>query len=591
MVFRLVYKRGLLPISVRSFILHTIAFAALLCILAIGLRILAPIHAFHPASPPPPTLVPHRSFVVLSVDDFGRWTDSVPLFPGHHFMANHSDLIIQNNFWYRRATVETRQDLQNLEQALIRLNQNVSFEHRAVLTPHWIVGGPDFDAMRAAGCNAPPPPTPDPHTNSHPSPSSHRDDNFPRPSDQNSGPSGLLLSLERGFSIPDSFKGPLSAAAVGSGGEFDSCVYKEQLLSDAGPTGLDQAPYHRGDLRESYTSLWKKGLWHPEYHGRSHFSVSKWLKLLRTDRKTQACFRNNLVCATDTTQLRSEFNGFSNKAELKTWLEEGINAFSAFWGYRPALISSPHNTWSGWLSDVALDLSFIGAELAEDQASYVQHEKSLSMHDRYRFDVFFPGFDCDTAIDEVKELLSVPVEKSLTDHWYDFLSMIDLFRNHHRPYHHGIGGNHQRFISLMWHAQNAMSSTYSAEEHAGHMQCMERAVRAIRESRPRAVFVTGSELHQIRSRGWSQEIWSDSIILRNYGTNPVHLHVPDLRDLYPKSKSWRGKKVLATLLSADGRETRLETHETPPEHLGRREVLVGEQIQLAPDSVVELTSA
>lgn len=578
--------------SVRSFILNTIAFAGLLCILMIGFRILAPLDGIR-AAPSSPSLIKDRSFVVLSVDDFGRWTDSVPLFPSEEFMANHSELIIQNNFWYRRATVETRQDLDNLKHALTRLNQNVSFEQRAVLTPHWIVGGPDFDAMRAAGCGAPTASS-SAATNagdSDVSLSLNRGDEFPGPGDANVGANGLLPSIEHGFSIADSFKGPLTAEKIESGGDFDSCAYKEQLLSDAGPTGLDQAPYHRGDLRESYKSLWTNGLWHPEYHGRSHFSVSKWLKLLRTDWKTQACFRSNLVCATDTTQLRSEFNGFSNKAELKTWLEEGINAFSAFWGYRPALISSPHNTWSGWLTDVAVDLSFIGAELAEDQANYVQHENALSMHDRYRFDVFFPGFDCDKAIDEVKELLSVPVEKSLADRWYDFLSMIDLFRNHHRPYHHGIGGDHERFISLMWHAQNAMSSTYSVEEHAEHMQCMEKAVRAVRESRPRAVFVTGSELHQIRNQGWSQEIWSDSLILRNYGTHTIDLRVPDLRDLYPKSDSWRGRKVHSTALSVGGRGLPDDDSQKLPQHLKRREVVVGERIHLEPDSVVRLTSS
>lgn len=573
MVLRIVYKRSLLPISIRTFVLNTIAFAGILSILAIGLRILAPLHAFSSSSTlsPAPTLVADRSFVVLSVDDFGRWTDSVPLFPNPEFMSNHSDLIIQNNFWYRRATVETSHDLQQLAQALLNLNHNVSYEQRALLTPHWIVGGPDFGAMRAAGCGA--------NRSSPPTQQHQLSQRTPTTS-----LSPILLDLHLMTDNQDHLQPSLK--------DYDSCVYKEQLLSDAGPTGLDQAPYWRGDLREHYKSLWKQGLWHPEYHGRSHFSVAKWLKLLKTDPKTQACFENNLVCATDTMQLRSEFNGFSDKNALKTWLEEGINAFSSFWGYRPALISSPHNTWSSWLTDVAVDLGFLGAELAEDQANYVQHDNALSLHDRYRFDVFFPGFECDKAIEEVLELLRVPLEKSWMDRWYDFLSMIDLFRVHHRPYHHGSGGDHQRFISLMWHAQNAMSSTYSTDEHTHHMQCLEKAVRTIRQERPRAVFVTGSELHQIRSQGWSEEVWSDRVILRNYGTHVVEVNVPDLRDLYPESASWQGRPLQATVVSLHGKTSSnyadgIESEMT--EAFRTASVAVGDILELLPDSVVHLT--
>lgn len=517
-----------------------------------------------------PTLARDRAFVVLSVDDFGRWTDSVPLFPDSHFMQHHSALIIRNNFWYRRATVETDADLKRLKQALQRLNANAPFEQRAVLTPHWIVGGPDFNAMRSAGCGQP----------------NNESAHLVGPGAGRQA-SRLWFEYVHGVVIHPGAEASGKQQGHVEQGRFDTCVYRERLLSDPRPTGLDQSPYRRGDLRHTYKELWRDGLWHPEYHGRSHFSVNKWLQLLKTDPQAQACFMNNLVCATDTAQLRSEFNGFSDKAALRTWLEDGVNAFSSFWGYRPALISSPHNTWSSWLTDMVVDLSFIGAELAEDQANYVQHGNALSLHDRYRFDVFFPRFDCDKAISEILELVRVPVDKSPLDRWYDFLSMIDLFRVHHRPFHHGTGGDHERFISLMWHAQNAMNSTYSAHEHARHMECLEKVVGAIRQHRPRAVFVTGSELHQIRSRGWSQEIWSDSIVFRNYGTRSVDVEVPDLRDLHPESQSWRRGRVFVTALSLRG-ET---VNNTGIERAAaKRTVVVGERLQLESDSVLRLTS-
>lgn len=639
MVLRVVYKTSLLPLSVRSFSLNVIALLGFSCILLLGLRIITPFDPIHP-NPYPARLISDRSFIALSADDFGRWADSVPLFPDSQFMQNHSHLLIQNDFWYKRATVETAADLRRLHHFLTDLNRNVSYEHRAVLTPHWIVGGPDFEAMRASGCDSSIPPTlattssvhtsqspnsrqssgvPHAHSESaslHPSVSlptvtavavaAHNTANAAQtsavhPSSTANSPHASELANSQGQNhsrrTTEQSSQSASASTVSTAesdspvlplsprneserpSAFETCQYREQLLSDAGPTGLDQPPYLRGDLKPHYKALWTSGLWHPEYHGRSHFSVSKWLRLLLTDRKAQQCFRNNLVCATDITQLRSEFNGFSDKGELKTWLEEGVNAFASFWGYRPALISSPHNTWSTWLADVVGDLSFIGAELAEDQATYVQHANSLSLHDRYRFDVFFPGFDCDTAIAEVVELLRMPVKASLADRWYQFLSLIDLFRTHRRPLHHGVAGDHRRFLSLMWHAQNAMGSTYNSKEHNEHLQCLRRVIDTVRRDSPRSVFVTGSELHQIRRQGWSREFWSDSIVLRNYGTHRVKLNVPDLRDVVPHGKSWRGVSVSSTVMSLNGKSV----------YQDRRRTAVGETIVLEADSVVRLT--
>lgn len=563
------HKPLLASISIRDSALNAIILPTTIITLCVILHLLTPLHSLQ-STPPYSTLAYDRAFVALSVDDFGRWTDSVPLFPDTHFMQRHSALMIHNNFWYRCATVETHADLDRLRQSLQRLNANASFEQRAVLTPHWIVGGPDFYAMRSAGCGQP------------------RNESSPLVNRRGRRRVSPLWFAQLRRDIVRHGEEPREEhRSQMKQGRFDTCVYRERLLSDARPTGLDQSPYRRGDLRRAYKELWTEGLWHPEYHGRSHFSVNKWLHLLKTDIKAQACFKNNLVCAADTALLRSEFNDFANKAALKTWLQDGVNAFSSFWGYRPALISSPHNTWSSWLTDTVVDLSFIGAELAEDQANYVQHGKALSLHDRYRFDVFFPGFDCNKAISEVLELVHVPVDKSLLDLWYDFLSMIDLFRVHHRPFHHGIGGNHERYVSLMWHAQNAMNSTYSAREHSRHMECLEKVVGAIREQRPRAVFVTGSELHQIRSKGWSREIWSDSIVFRNYGIRSVDVEIPDIRDLLAKSQSWRRRKILVTTLSLRG-----ENMYDGKEEGGAAEkaVAVGERLRLESDSVVRLTS-
>ena len=94
--------------------------------------------------------------MTFPVKDFGRGTYSVSLFLDAAYSANHSALHIPNpHFWYARATLETRLELDHLLAFFERLNANMSFHHRAVLIPHFFLGRPYFDAMRVPGCGVP----------------------------------------------------------------------------------------------------------------------------------------------------------------------------------------------------------------------------------------------------------------------------------------------------------------------------------------------------------------------------------------------------------------------------------------------------
>lgn len=583
MVFRLVSKMSLWPLSLRSLSLNIVALLSLSSILLLATHILTPFHQPIRPIPYPVRLIPDRSFIALSVDDFGRWADSVPLFPDSAYIRNHSNLLIPNNVWYRRATVETQSDLDHLHLFLHHLNRNVSFDQRAGLTPHWVVGGPDFNAMRAAGCDSStatslPLPTSDHLPHSATATNATYLSNLPQTVNplNATSPTDITSHLR----IPNAAP-PISTKThhTTEQSRFDSCQYRERLLSDGGPTGLTQSPYLRGDLKPAYKALWTSGLWNPEYHGRSHFNVARWLGLLKSDQKAQNCFRHNMVCATDGTQLRSELSGISDMQHLRQWIQRGMDAFTSFWGYRPVVISSPHNTWSTWLANIVSDMGFVGAELAEDQAGYIKHSTRISLHDRYRFDVFFPGFNCVTAIEEIVQLLQTPVTISLTDRWYQFLSMIDLFRTHRRLFYPGVGGgDHRRFISLMWHAQNAMTSTYSDGQVGKHTECFRRAIQVVRSRSKRTVFVTASELHQIRTKGWSMEVWSDSFVLRNYALHGIHVTVPDLSKVYEFSEPWNGRDVIATAISAKGVQKSKKVHTS-----------VGKVLSIGADTVVRLT--
>ena len=126
-----------------------------------------------------------------------------------------------------RATVETSSDLDELFDLLSRLNSGHPSPKQVVITPFWVVAGPDYDSMRDSGC-------------------------------------------------------PGRA----------SCSYRELWWhnSSGGPA---RSPYERGDLRARYRKGFQKGLWHPEYHGRSHFDTSAWVGYLRAEDAVTSWYFNN----------------------------------------------------------------------------------------------------------------------------------------------------------------------------------------------------------------------------------------------------------------------------------------------------------
>ncbi|KAF6002547.1 hypothetical protein F1559_004080 [Cyanidiococcus yangmingshanensis] len=429
----------------------------------------------------------NRCFLSISSDDWGRWTDAVPIFPNRTFAEEHEELqTAPRGFWYRFATSETLDDLQTLRELLRHLNQDVAFEKRVVLTPHWIVGGPDFLEMSRIQ-------RPFPH-------------DCRRVEDQRS----------------------------------ERCGYRELLLHNSAG-GLSRAPYFRGDLREMYRQLYIDELWHPEYHGRSHFSISRWLEELNIPgSKAALCFNHSIVCGTSQLELRSEFDWFNEHHDLVAWIQGGVDAFRAFWGYLPRILSSPHNTWTPWLADAVRMAGFIGTSLGDVQDVY-RMDGGLVVTNRPRFDAFYPNFDCQAATRDIVHLL-----------------------------------NSTKYANVMWHAQNAMKSAYSSEDYEQHLSCFERLILKAREALPNLAIVTESELHQIRARGWSAEIWNNSIIYRNYLSRSVDLVVADCT-AFGASNSWEGRDLVLEKIQGTA-----ESHSSGPS------LRIGDKLRLHPDSIIRI---
>jgi len=314
------------------------------------------------------------------------------------------------------------------------------------------------------------------------------------------------------------------------------CEYRE-LLGDS-VTGLQREPFNRGELKDIYKHGFKKRIWHPEYHARTHFDHKKWIAIMREkkDAAALACFNMSLVCATVGYDLRSENTMFDTETEQMEWFKGGVQTFEKIWGYKPAVHSSPHNVSGKFLANIVEELGLIGVDNPLPESP----EATISTIDRARFDPFNLNFDYDKT-------------------WQQLLEELQ-----NKPY-----------LSLAYHAQNSFTTMYSPEQHNALMEIFRKTIRKLREI-PGVVFVTSSELHQIRTFGYSMEVWSDSFVFRNYNLHSVKLKVKNLKAVNFYGADWSGKSL--ELVQLNGLEND-RTHQ-------RTEV--GATITLLPNSVYEL---
>lgn len=257
-------------------------------------------------------------FVSIGSDDWGRWSGHGPVWPDNATR----EMFWQEGLWLSggdpsRATAETIDDLHGLYSFLERINEGVPRAHRAVLTPFFVVAGPDFDAMRDSGC-----------------------------------PGG------------------------------DSCRYAELFWHNSSG-GLARIPFERGDLRDAFREGFLRELWHPEYHGRSHFDTRAWAAYVAEGEGVTSVYFDNGLTYYHYGKLNESSGGFHSTHseyrsddllhqvqlsevistvisyskntmalifenfpqrpldEMREWIAEGVMSFEAFWGYSPAVTALP----------------------------------------------------------------------------------------------------------------------------------------------------------------------------------------------------------------------------------------------------------
>jgi len=314
-----------------------------------------------------------------------------------------------------------------------------------------------------------------------------------------------------------------------------TCEYKESLI-DAKEWGLSMPPFNRGDLRSLYKMGFEKGLWHPEYHGLAHFNYKNWAEGLKNkDPNGVICFNLGVVCLSNHLALRSENLIHASLEETTMTFRRGTMAFENFLGYKARAHSSPHNLSGQFLVDIATSLGFVGI----DSFMQVNTTKEISKFKRMRFDPFATDFVWEKA-------------------WGDMRAELNTFGN----------------VTLAYHAQNTFDYTYSKEKHQELLDIFARTVESLRQEYPTLVFVTSSELHQIQTQGWSEEIWSDGFVFRNYNKTPIEVTVRNLRDVYNFATDWTKKDLRLEDMNGVVKE---------------RTIQVGNQIELLPNVVYKVS--
>jgi hypothetical protein len=158
-----------------------------------------------------------RVFISFGSDDWGRWSNSLPVWPNQEARLSATNQIgWLSGGMPMMSTAETQADIFYLRKLIEEINQNAPYQQSLILTPYFVVAGPDYESMRGLGC---------PYTS--------------------------------------------------------TCEYRELFWHNSSG-GLARQPYDRGDLRRAYFDLLRDGLWHPEYHGRSHFDTRAWVNYLRS---------------------------------------------------------------------------------------------------------------------------------------------------------------------------------------------------------------------------------------------------------------------------------------------------------------------
>jgi hypothetical protein len=411
-------------------------------------------------------------------------------------------------------------------------------------------------------------------------------------------------------------------SATGCPGGPD-CAYKE-LLIDRSAGGLSAPYYKRGDLRRDYQAGFRRRLWYPQYHGRSHLNHGEWTASLKSDEKAQAFFNEGLATADQSRVPRGEYAMYQDEQQLVEWIKGGVDVFTKFWGFQPRVTLEPNHVCTPVLPAAFKRAGFEGVdscycvlpsasnnlgqqmELIERDAdgNVVKVPPTMRYYADYSFGQGLECIDPRVSIDAYKVRVprahpnpSGPAHRecrvqaqrpmrsrrciALMDcaglqsiAWQG--GTVDFDREVRPQLERVFTPNKDGFAALSWHQQNILTSTYTPERQLELQANFMDIIRRVRAEFPHSEFVTAVELHQLHARGWSMLPWSDGFVYRNSLKAPLLIKIANIHDFYEFAE-WRS-------------DVELELRELPQdEPLGAsrliQRVYIGDEVELDPGRI------
>ena len=172
-------------------------------------------------------------------------------------------------------------------------------------------------------------------------------------------------------------------------------------------------------------------------------------------------------------------------------------SFERFWGFSAVVASMPHHACLAAVGDMLYDMGFIAFD-----NTHIESSPLLST-----LRVGFEPCCIPLSVERARRLVQWTMDED------------------------------DGLINVQAHAQNFHSSTTPAREYMRRMQEVVELVLHLRRTYPRMVFVTVSELMQLKAQGWSREVWPDRLVYRNHNSDPIFVPI-DVASRWIRKPAW-----------------------------------------------------
>lgn len=157
---------------------------------------------------------------------------------------------------------------------------------------------------------------------------------------------------------------------------------------------LKKYPKH-DKVEELYNVGIKSGVFFPQFHGREHVNISRWLKALqKSDPIALMAFKHDMfsIHASNNPSYLMEFmdsfdcDSIDQLSSHKLILQEGLSIFESLWNYKSRSFIAPCYTWNTELEQLLFE-----EEVKYIQGNYYQREPMLINNFNYKIRYHYTG--------------------------------------------------------------------------------------------------------------------------------------------------------------------------------------------------------